>query len=109
MDEVQKAIADDLANLRESVDHRAAAKVHISDKRIKRILRLRLIGYTRAYPVWELSYCWAELKDGTRVRVDLDRDEFSREYKRELIEVCKKHGVYGRGIGILDAVDTWAG
>lgn len=63
-----------------------------------RITRLRLIS-DPGYPWWDLSYCYGELRDGTEVRVQLDRYEFSKRFlKRELVQMCKDAGVFLRDI-----------
>lgn len=107
MDEVQRAVIADKDALRASVDHRDESMVHISDERISKVLVLRLIGFTCAFPRWDVSYCYVELKDGSRVRCDVECDQFTKNYKSELIEICKDFGIYGKGIGLFDAVETF--
>lgn len=84
--------------------------VELADEELVKITRLRLIGASREYPFWDLSYCYGQLKDGTNVRVDLGANRFGRyTYKRELVELCKKAGRFGKGMGIFDAISTLAG
>lgn len=84
--------------------------VELGDPELVKITRLRLIGASREYPYWDLSYCYGELRDGTNVRVDLGEYRFGRyTYKHELVELCKAAGRYGKGMGIFDAISTLAG
>jgi hypothetical protein len=84
--------------------------VDLADPDLVKITRLRLIGASREYPFWDLSYCYGQLRDGTNVRVNLGEYRFGRfSYKRELVDLCKKAGRYGKGMGIFDAISTLAG
>lgn len=77
-------------------------EVDLADKRLARITRLRLLG-ERGFPYYDLSYCYGVLKDGTPVRVRLPEHQWPRRgFERALVEMCKREGVYGKGIGILD-------
>lgn len=81
-------------------------EVALDDPRLGRITRLRLLT-DPGCPFWDLSYCHGELKDGTPVRVRLARSQFSRRnLKGELLELCREAGVYGKGLGIFDALST---
>lgn len=72
-----------------------------------RISRLRFLteyvpGQTRYYDV---SYCHATLPGGKIVPVVVDFDSFwipQRQVKGHLIEWAKQHGVYAKGLGLLD-------
>jgi hypothetical protein len=76
--------------------------VELTDDRLRRIVRLRLVS-DPGFPLWDLSYCYGELKDGTWVRVILPWHQFSRKFlRRDLVAMCKEVGIYGKGIGILD-------
>lgn len=76
--------------------------VHFDDKRLKTITRLRLIS-DPGYPMWDVSYCHGVLKDGTEVRVTLDNHQFNkRTIKGDLIAMCKRRGVFAKGIGLLN-------
>lgn len=78
--------------------------VTLSDPRLARITRLRLLT-DAGFPYWDLSYCHGELQDGTRVRVNLPQWQFRKSNLRgEILEMCKRAGVYGKGIGIFDAL-----
>lgn len=86
--------------MRESVDH--SITVTWDDAELKRVLRLRLIGCSREYPFWDVSYCYGELRDGTRVRVQLPEYRLNRRWKAHLIELAKADHVFAKGLGILD-------
>jgi hypothetical protein len=84
--------------------------VELSDPELVKITRLRLIGASREYPYWDLSYCYGQLADGTNVRVYLGEHRFGRyTYKRELVALAKAAGRYGKGMGLLDNISTLAG
>lgn len=84
--------------------------VTLDDPKLMKIIRLRLIGACSEYPFWDLSYCFGQLEDGTNVRVDLGEHRFGRySYKRELVELAKRAGRYGNGMGLLDNISTLAG
>jgi|1185.fasta_scaffold80561_1 hypothetical protein len=95
----------------ESLDSAQIAEMHavkreetvsLSDKRLARITRLRLIGYnSREYPRWDISYCYGELKDGTPVRVQL-YGNIGRNWKGDLIKIAQAAGVFAKGLGLLD-------
>lgn len=89
-----------IAELRESVDH--SETVQWNDPDLKRILRMRLIGCSREYPFWDVSYCYGEMKDGSRVRVDLPEYRLNRNWKAHLIALAKIDRVFAKGLGILD-------
>lgn len=73
--------------------------VPLSDPRLARVTRIRLIGASREYPMWDLSYAYGQLKDGSNVRLYLEKDRFGRfTYKRELIELAKATGRFIPGI-----------
>lgn len=76
----------------------------LSDKAVTRIVRVRLIS-DRGNPLWDLSYCWGELRDGTRVSVDLGRFHFPKHgLSAALVDTARQAGRYAKGIGLLDAV-----
>lgn len=95
--------------LRESVDH--SIVVDWNDPDLVKVLRLRLIGCSYEYPFWDVSYCYGELRDGTRVRVNLPEWHLNRNWRRHLVELAKRDHVYAKGLGLLDAdvVSTLAG
>jgi hypothetical protein len=94
-------IADFDAALRPPV---GAQTVWYGDKQLRRITRLRLIS-DPGYPEWELSYCWGEMQDGSKVRVQLGEERFSKKMlKKRLVLMCERDQVYGKGLGLLDDV-----
>ena len=86
--------------IREAIDHHEP--VWLGDARLKRIVRLRLIS-DPGYPMWDLSYCYGQLKDGTYVRVELPWFQFRKKrLYGDLIEMCKSIEVYGKGLGLFE-------
>ena len=76
--------------------------VDLADKRLARITRLRLVT-DRDFPMWDLSYCYGTLKDGSAVRVRLPQSQFPKQgLNQSLVEMCKAVNVYGKGLGIFD-------
>jgi hypothetical protein len=93
-------ITAEVVAAREAIDHQAP--VDLVDERLARITRLRLIS-DRGFPMWDLSYCYGVLTDGTPVRVRLPWHQFSkRNLKGDLIAMCRESGVYGKRLGLLD-------
>lgn len=77
-------------------------EVELDDPELWRITRLRLVS-DPGFPLWDLSYCYGTLRDGTNVRVHLPEHQWSKKKLNwELVEMCKKVGVYGKRLGILD-------
>jgi hypothetical protein len=89
----------EIDELRESVNH--GVTVMWNDKRLARVLRLRLIGCSRDYPFWDVSYCYGELKDGTRCRVQMP-GRINRNWKAHLVQMACRDGVFAKGLGLLD-------
>lgn len=87
----------------EEVDY--TETVQLSDPRLVRIDRLRLLGDSDgwAYPFLDLSYCWGTLRDGRHVPVQLPISRFpKRGLKKALVEMAKAEGVFAKGLGLLD-------
>lgn len=77
-------------------------EVDLDDPRLAKIARLRLLS-DPGFPLYDVSYCYGILKDGTKVRVRLPRFQFSkRRLKGELLEMCKEAGVYAKGLGLFE-------
>lgn len=94
-------IDDDVRALRDRV-HASNIEVDFDDPRLVRITRLRLVT-DPGFPLWDVSYVYGRLADGTDVRVQLPVHQFSkRNLNRELIEMCKAAGKYGKAMGIFD-------
>lgn len=89
--------------------HREAADeiVELDDPRLARIVRLRLVS-DPGFPLWDLSYCYGTLKDGTHARVQIDELHISRRApKKDLIAIAKREGVFAKGLGLLDE-NNWS-
>lgn len=92
---------DEVTALRESVDH--SRQVPWTDKQLVRVLRFRLLT-DPGFPVWDVSYCYGEMADGTRVRVVLPFDQLrKRGWQGHLLEYARRDGVHARGLGFFDA------
>lgn len=78
------------------------APVALADRNLVKIVRLRLIGWTRDLPVWDLSYCIGRMADGSYRRVDLGRDQFGTQFKMQLIQCAKQAQRYAKGMDLLD-------
>src|SRR5262245_19164572 len=80
----------------------ATETVDLDDARLARIVRLRLLS-DPGFPMWELSYCYGQLKSGEYVRVRLPEYQWpKRGLERSLVEMAKRAGVYAKGLGLLD-------
>jgi hypothetical protein len=85
---------------RKEIDY--SRRTWLWDKDLARIERLRLISDI-GFPVWDVSYCWGVLKDGTKVRVQLPVFQFSkRNLRRDIVKMCQDAGVYAKGLGLLE-------
>jgi len=75
-----------------------------TDKRLAKITRLRLLS-DPGFPLWDVSYCYGQLHDGTNVKVDLPFHQLpKRDMKAWIIKYAKKDGVYAKGLGIFDNI-----
>lgn len=86
--------------------------VTLADRRLVKIERLRLIGWSREYRAWDVSYVYGRLSNGDLVRVDLGADRLvcgRLSYSGELIKLCQKAGRFGKALGIFEAVSTLDG
>lgn len=80
--------------------------VDLDDPRLSRITRLRLIS-DPGFPMWDVSYCYGELSNGTPVRVLLGESQFRRgrgapSLTSQLVALAKSQGVYAKGLGLTD-------
>lgn len=76
--------------------------VDLTDPRLAKITRLRLVT-DPGFPLYDLSYCYGELRDGTPVRVQLPEYQFpKRNLTGALIAMAKANKVYAKGLGLLD-------
>jgi hypothetical protein len=86
--------------IRESIDHHDP--VELDSPQLRRIIRLRLIS-DPGFPVWDVSYCYGQLRDGTYVRVNLPWHQFSKKHlKGDLIRMCQSVNVYGKGLDLFE-------
>lgn len=77
-----------------------------TDPRLARVTRLRLLS-DPGFPLWDVSYCWGVLRDGTNVEVQLPFDQLpKRGWKKEIVRLAKADNVFAKGLGILDNVST---
>jgi|SRR5262245_58699705 len=91
-------ITDEHKRIREAANE----TVELSDPRLARITRLRLVT-DPGFPMWDVSYCYGRLKDGKDVRVRLPLHQFPRRsLNRDLIDMCQRAGVYGKALGLFD-------
>lgn len=87
-----------------------AGMLPLSDTRVVRIERLRLIGYAPGeFPFWEVSYCFGKLADGRLVRVDIGDACVQPRINAHLVELCKEAGRDARKLGIFGAVSKLPG
>lgn len=96
---------EDLAAYRERIDY--SRHVTLADKDLVRITRLRLLGDPGpyAFPFFDVSYCWGELRDGTVVQVELPKWQFpKRGVRGHIVEMFRDAGRYAKGMGVLDAL-----
>lgn len=87
-------------------DEEAKEIVSWKDSRLLKIERLRLLS-DPGFPVWDVSYCFGRLKDGTKVRVELP---FSQIPKRGMMEAilgyAKRDKVFAKKLGLFSAIST---
>lgn len=96
--EESNPINDEVKAIRDSIKE----IVYLSDPRLAKITRLRLVT-DPGFPMYDVSYCYGVLKDGTNVRVRLPRTQFPRrDLSGALIDMCKAAKVYAKGLGLLD-------
>jgi hypothetical protein len=85
-----------------AIRERISGTVDLTDPKLVRITRLRLVS-DPGFPLWDLSYCYGRLADGSDVRVDLPQFQFSKRYlSRDLLAMCKSAGRYAKGLGFFD-------
>lgn len=86
----------------------ATETVDWTDKRLAKIERLRLLS-DPGFPVWDVSYCFGRLHDGTKVRVDLPFSQLPKGRGRiqaAIIAAARRDRVFAKGLGIFDAIST---
>jgi hypothetical protein len=85
-------------------EYGSAETVDWTDKRLSKIVRLKVVT-DPGFPYLDVSYCYGDLKDGTKVRVRLPFHQLPKKgARRSIVEHAKADGVYAHGLGILDAL-----
>lgn len=73
---------------------------------LARITILRLLS-DRGFPMWDVSYCHGELKDGRPCRVQLPFDQLPKKRMMgAIVQYARQDKVYAKGLGIFDAIST---
>jgi len=91
-------MSDEVLEVRNSLQ----GSVDLTDSRLARITRLRLVS-DPGFPMWDLSYCYGQLRDGTHVRVQLPWYQFSKRHlRRDLVRMAIEAGVHAKRLGMLD-------
>lgn len=88
-------------------------RVYWDDPRLKRITRLRLLS-DPGFPLWDVSYCYGVLHDGTMVDVDLPFSQLAKTpgrwgtgaMQRDIIRHAKRDKVFAKGLGVFEAIST---
>lgn len=84
----------------------AVEYVDWTDPNLKRVVRLRLLS-DPGFPMWDVSYCVGEMKDGKAVHVQLPFDQLPKKGMRGMIvKWAKQDKVFAQGLGIFDAIST---
>lgn len=77
-----------------------------NDPELARIVRLRLLS-DPGFPVWDVSYCWGQMKDGSYVDIELPFSQLpKRNFKEAIVLHAKRDGVYAKGLGVFEAIST---
>lgn len=85
-------------------EHSRGDTVDWSDGRLAKVVRLKVVT-DPGFPYVDVSYCYGELKDGTKVRVRLPFHQLpKRGMRRAIVEYAKTDGVHAKGLGILDEI-----
>lgn len=83
-----------------------SVRVDWSDKRLARIMRLRLLS-DPGYPAWDVSYCHGVLTDGTECTVQLPFDQVPKgKVSAFIVAHAKRDGVYAKRLRILESIST---
>lgn len=73
---------------------------------LAKVTRLRLVS-DPGFPVWDVSYCWGETRDGEPCRVTLPFYQLpKRAISVAIIGHAREDGVYAKRLGIFDAIST---
>jgi hypothetical protein len=91
-------------NYHEVVTNTAKETVDWTDKRLAKIVRLRLLS-DPGFPWWDTSYCHGQLKDGSYVNVAFPWFQLPKgKVNKTIVWWAKKEGVYAKGLGIFDVI-----
>ena len=91
-----------------NVTAKIAEYVDWTDSRLARITRLRLLS-DPGFPMWDVSYCHGELRDGTPCDVELPFSQLPKGKGRmvgAIIAAAKADKVYAKGLGIFNVIST---
>lgn len=81
-------------------------KVEWTDPRLAKITRLRMVS-DPGFPVWDITYCHGELRDGTKVEVELPFSQLPKNDRNAaIIRAAKRAKVFAKGLGIFSAIST---
>ena len=87
----------------DAVTREIRERVYWTDDRLARIVRFRLLS-DPGFPLWDVSYCHGQLKDGAYVEVELPFDQLPRRgWKRALVQWAKKEKVFAQRLGFFRA------
>ena len=91
-------------NYHEVVTNTAKETVDWTDKRLAKIVRLRLLS-DPGLPWWDTSYCHGQLKDGSYVNVAFPWFQLPKgKVNKTIVWWAKKEGGYAKGLGIFDVI-----
>lgn len=97
---------DDITAIRTRIADNGGRQVDWKHPELARILRFRLIGWSRHVRVWDVSYCYGEMADGRAVRVQLPFHQLKSPshdgWKAALVEQAKADGVNAKHLGFFD-------
>jgi len=82
-----------------------------NDPGLKRIIRLRLLS-DPGFPLWDVSYCHGEMKDGTIVRValpffQLNKGRGKNSINAQIIRFAKADNLFVKRLGIFEAISCF--
>src|SRR5262245_32263221 len=82
---------------------RNAPSVAWNDPALKQFVRVRLVT-DPGFPMYDVSYCYGELWDGTPCVVILPFAQIPKyQFKKWLVDQARGDGVYLKGKGFFDA------
>ena len=85
-----------------ALDKGGNMRVDWADPRLAKVTRLRLLT-DPGFPVWDVSYCIGELRDGRTCRVELPFSQLPKsKVKAAILRYAKDDGVYAKGLGLFN-------